>query len=669
MFSPSPSVTSPLRQSMQPGDEGPSLLARTRRRLRTTPGGSPAISAAPATSALEAPDAQASGLEHVPLPAADCVTIGEAGERLVTAAGEDCPLADAAETSVASPARAHDVSLSRSLLSADYPLSEHGGGGGAASPASSASRTGTASALAATPSLLLRSDASVAHDVSDIGAGERALALAYVPLRYEDAAGAVPADDDEPFIRELRRQFIAPVRVPDKRGAGAGAGAGAPGASVLLRKPRTRAAHVLEALMQLCVYLRGGGGGAGFNGRSLLERLGASGFGGLARGPRAGSSYYPTLAYRLAFHPRGDVLAVIGADDVVYCFSTRAAAWLPRCTFRSRWARGMRCAAFRPHGAPSLTLAAGCARGVALWRRSGSARAGSEAGRYYGVGGDRVSSSSMRSSTLSPSSSDVVFLERAGHACVSSIAWRDDGALLASASPLDRSVLVWNVATRESQALYRVCAGSDVLRWAAGGRYLAANMLGDDAFRVWHASALSSFRSERWTGVGKPVNDICWARDDEAGSGHWMLCASDAAPAFHCLHVGAGANGADAQLVLIERTLDVPRVMRWDPSGERVAIAFRNGADGDNQDGIVALYASALRPHPRFTLLGYIRGPVDCGAVVDLAFRARRGAATTPQSAARGDGGRSRRSRSAGSRALLAIAWGSGTISFIPLLS
>lgn len=113
-------------------------------------------------------------------------------------------------------------------------------------------------------------------------------------------------------------------------------------------------------------------------------------------------------------------------------------------------------------------------------------------------GGDASSARDRHwSRTRTWNHASAVLLEYAGHVPVLDVAWSPDGVLLATVSPLDTAVLVWDVAAECATPLRRVLgAGHTLARWAGfdGGRLLTASI--SPTLRVWDTQRWSS---EAWT--------------------------------------------------------------------------------------------------------------------------------------------------------------------------
>jgi hypothetical protein len=144
--------------------------------------------------------------------------------------------------------------------------------------------------------------------------------------------------------------------------------------------------------------------------------------------------------------------------------------------------------AWRP-GADSA-LAVACGDGVALWHVEFDTRSGI------------VSTAWVR------------FLRAAGHEPVSSLAWAPDGVLLASASPNDSSVVLWDVDLGKGTPLGAAAPlqGVTMVRWAPDSTMLLAAT--PTSFGVYRIA--DRWQLERWTKCGGGVLAAAWLPDSSA---------------------------------------------------------------------------------------------------------------------------------------------------------
>ncbi|XP_078064693.1 aladin, partial [Mustelus asterias] len=109
-----------------------------------------------------------------------------------------------------------------------------------------------------------------------------------------------------------------------------------------------------------------------------------------------------------------------------------------------------------------------------------------------------------------PSSGCAHVLSQPGHSPVTSLAWAPKGGLLLSGSPVDTSMMVWDVSTEMCVPLQRVGGGGvSYLSWSPdGNRVLAATP--SAIFRVWETR---NWTCERWPTLHGRCQTGCWSPD------------------------------------------------------------------------------------------------------------------------------------------------------------
>lgn len=248
-------------------------------------------------------------------------------------------------------------------------------------------------------------------------------------------------------------------------------------------------------------------------------------------------------------------------------------------------------------------------------------------------------------------------LSHHGHTHIHSLDWSPDGQFVASASANDRSVRIWDIATRLSM---RLCPGSLVRFCPDKDRKIlfVADAAGIN-FKLWDCR---SWSCERWGSLSGPVVAASWSAD-----GSTLLFSTHGQSCVHVLTVsGGGEKGIESSITHVEMT-SLPREgpggtpihLELDATGERLAVVFEVPPDENSQieqnanlkeDSkrrfCISLYATQLRPSFAMTPIGYITGPDSCGPPVGVKFK--------PMAEGR-------------SGALLACMWRSGEISFTHL--
>jgi len=135
---------------------------------------------------------------------------------------------------------------------------------------------------------------------------------------------------------------------------------------------------------------------------------------------------------RISFHWSDERMAVVSADsDAIHILSLGGESELEweRPALKSNKMTNINAIAFRPFS--GSTIAAGCERGIAIWRRR-----------------------------------EVSYLIRRAHTQVCGLDWTRDGSLLASASPNERSVVLWDVGSKEASPLQSIQGGARLASWS-----------------------------------------------------------------------------------------------------------------------------------------------------------------------------------------------------------
>ncbi|XP_074785608.1 aladin isoform X2 [Athene noctua] len=253
-----------------------------------------------------------------------------------------------------------------------------------------------------------------------------------------------------------------------------------------------------------------------------------------------------------------------------------------------------------------------------------------------------------------PSSGCAQVLSYPGHSPVTSLAWAPSGELLLSASPVDTTMLVWDVSTENCVQLQWFGGGGvTYLAWSPdGSKVLAATP--SAVFRVWEAQM---WTCEWWPTMKGRCQTGCWSPD-----GSRLLFTVLGESVIYSLSFSeyrgemqgqvGGSKTASIVADLSETTFETiygeERVggeahsMVWDPTGERLAVIIRGHADAPGSQTVIAVFRT--RNSPVFELLpcGFLRG--ECGAQPQLiAFH---------PSFKKG--------------ALLTVCWSTGKISHIP---
>eukprot|EP01137_Pigoraptor_chileana_P012732 Opistho-2@65405 len=186
--------------------------------------------------------------------------------------------------------------------------------------------------------------------------------------------------------------------------------------------------------------------------------------------------------------------------------------------------RDVTCIEWRPLA--GATFAAGGAEGIVLWK----------------VSGWTSSRLTANGSAVGAVTSSTLTLR--GHAPVVAMAWSPDGRYLASGSPNDSRVVIWDVTTQQRTVLRRGGDGGiTCLAWSpCGTRVFAASDSG--AFRVWETQ---NWTCDRWAptpGAGR-CKTAAWSPN-----GRVILFAFERSPRVYALTFDLPAPATDGRTVI-----------------------------------------------------------------------------------------------------------------------
>ncbi|KAJ8900930.1 hypothetical protein NDN08_000228 [Rhodosorus marinus] len=343
---------------------------------------------------------------------------------------------------------------------------------------------------------------------------------------------------------------------------------------------------------------------------------------GFSRGDQQAHGGLP----RISFHWSDERMAVVSGDsDAIHILGLGGESELEweRPALKSNKMTNINAIAFRPFS--GSTIAAGCERGIAIWRRR-----------------------------------EVSYLIRRAHTQVCGLDWTRDGSLLASASPNEGSVVLWDVGSKEASPLQSIQGGARLPNWSPDdSSLLFVSSARKPTFQVWKKG---SWLSDSWVEMSGPIACCCWSRD-----GSTLIFAPENEPAIHAIRFEQEYNSksspaARSHYLALERTdsCRVPcktneaetalvggmaRQMAWDPTGERLAILFESQEGAEDADNLVAIYSTRLRPTFQMNPIGWVRGTRDSGPALSIAFKP-----------------------CFKSGSLLAVLWANRTISFVQML-
>uniref|UniRef100_A0A3B5M1G5 Achalasia, adrenocortical insufficiency, alacrimia n=1 Tax=Xiphophorus couchianus TaxID=32473 RepID=A0A3B5M1G5_9TELE len=284
-----------------------------------------------------------------------------------------------------------------------------------------------------------------------------------------------------------------------------------------------------------------------------------------------------------AWHPHTDKFAVALLDDSIKIYNPKSAI---TPTLKHRLQRNVAAVQWKPLCASALAVA--CQNCLLVWN---------------------VDPCSL---STRPSSSCAQVLSHPGHSPVTSIAWSPSGSLLVSASPLDTSMTVWDVAAESCVPLQRVGGGGvTFLSWSPDGSHILASTP-SALFRVWETRM---WTCERWPCIKGRCQSGCWSPDGSrllfTVQGEMVIYPSMSAQ--HKLDTVNLLHKAVVVADLSETTFNSPdgdiivggeiQSLSWDPRGERLAVLLKA-----NRPAIIAVFKT--RANPVFELLpcGFVQG-------------------------------------------------------------
>ncbi|XP_061651564.1 aladin [Phyllopteryx taeniolatus] len=295
-----------------------------------------------------------------------------------------------------------------------------------------------------------------------------------------------------------------------------------------------------------------------------------------------------------AWHPHTDKFAVALLDDSIKIYNPKSAT---TPTLKHRLQRSVAAVQWKPLCASGLAVA--CQNCLLVWH---------------------VDPCSL---STRPSSGCAQVLAHSGHSPVTSIAWSPNGSLLVSASPMDTSMMVWDVAAESCVPLQRIGGGGvSFLSWSTDGSHLLASTP-SALFRVWETRM---WTCERWPCEKGRCQSGCWSPD-----GSRLLFTVQGETVIYALTFtdtpGAptgsskGPQAASVVADLSQTTFNTPegdvivggeiQSLTWDPRGERLAVLLKGGPQGE-QPAIIPVFKTRTKPIFELLPCGFVQG--DPGA-------------------------------------------------------
>ncbi|XP_029012896.1 aladin isoform X2 [Betta splendens] len=292
-----------------------------------------------------------------------------------------------------------------------------------------------------------------------------------------------------------------------------------------------------------------------------------------------------------AWHPHTDKFAVALLDDSIKIYNPKS---VTTPTLKHRLQRSVAAVQWKPLCASALAVA--CQNCLLVWH---------------------VDPCSL---STRPSSGCAQVLSHAGHSPVTFIAWSPSGSFLVSASPVDTSMMVWDVAAESCVPLQRVGGGGvTFLSWSPdGSRVLASTP--SALFRVWETKM---WTCERWPSVKGRCQSGCWSPDGsrllftvQGESVIYVLTFTDTQgiPAS----TSTGPQMATVVADLSETTFNTPdgdiivggeiQSLAWDPRGERLAVLLKGDLQEAGRPAVIAVFKTKNSPIFELLPCGFVQG-------------------------------------------------------------
>uniref|UniRef100_A0A3P9J7Z3 Achalasia, adrenocortical insufficiency, alacrimia n=1 Tax=Oryzias latipes TaxID=8090 RepID=A0A3P9J7Z3_ORYLA len=276
-----------------------------------------------------------------------------------------------------------------------------------------------------------------------------------------------------------------------------------------------------------------------------------------------------------AWHPHTDKFAVALLDESIKIYNPKSTT---TPTLKHRLQRNVAAMQWKPLCASALAVA--CQNCVLVWH---------------------VDPCSL---SARPSSSCAQVLSHPCHAPVTSIAWSPSGALLLSASPMDTSMMVWDVAAESCVPLQRVGGGGvTFLSWSPDGSHVLAST----------PSALFRLDLQTWLfGVTNQGAIVVNSNTEVKGLKSRIQVFMQRQTKIYFSGFGRpGCGPVSGVIADVNDRIFVGgeiQSLAWDPRGERLAVLLKGDPQVTNRPAIIAVFKT--RTSPIFELLpcGFVQG-------------------------------------------------------------
>ncbi|KAI9364370.1 WD40-repeat-containing domain protein [Zopfochytrium polystomum] len=286
--------------------------------------------------------------------------------------------------------------------------------------------------------------------------------------------------------------------------------------------------------------------------------------------------------------------------------------------------RDIVCLEWRPLS--GTNLAVGCRNGVCLWkvltpasdRGWSSPTSSGQIPPFRQAGLTGSSTAHVRPSfyqSLAKSTSAIMaFLAHPAMENISCISWSPDGSFLAVGSQDSPVLLVWNVSLETATVLRKAVGhGTTNLSWSPNGRYLL-QLCRMKTMRIWETDSFTSIDLETTI----CFTAACWLYDSRT-----VLFSVSGNPRINMLQMARKPPSLDYRMhPQAERVPKTPSLtkkgfpvvvggnvsaMEIDPTGRRLAVTFANGSTPGAE--LIAMFEIKLSPLPELNLIGFVRGP------------------------------------------------------------
>lgn len=287
-------------------------------------------------------------------------------------------------------------------------------------------------------------------------------------------------------------------------------------------------------------------------------------------------------------HAHAQLVAVVHKNDSLNLYNVKAQSW-DKVGVYHEFQREVSCVKWSPLNRTMVAL--GCKTGVCLWTKD---------------------------------CTWMSFIRFCGGTPVTGLAWSPNGRLLALASSFSSSISVVEVSTGRQTILPRAMDGVKWIEWSSQGHFLLTSSYSGKSFRIWECATWSS---ELWADFPGVIESISFTPDGRSVSALTKVPASasddqDQSP-LTLYSISLPSRPPKIEGVLSPVTLQIGHEvgqaatygigrdpegkvsqMCWDPTGQRLAIAFE-GTPG------IALYSvqRTLDQQYEYSFLGCVWGP------------------------------------------------------------